>query len=257
RLEEMGMRAKYPIVLGRMEEISAEAKLLIGLCYEICFLVKSSGDWLQLCVGLRELLRFVYHLARFRLCWLRFGLQCHCDQIGWKRILVRRTDLPIKDAWRGKQMRLVMTSNGNDRNGRRGRIRGVTENLSTPCGDNKKRWMAELRIQKAAIRDWRPADQVKVWSCLQKLAEEEGEENHRLDNPFNICSSCSWGSIIANRLGKVRLLQRIKDYWIVEAVTRISRIGSNFLERSESLAVGMVTVCDLTISNVAYNSDYL
>ncbi|KAI8446080.1 hypothetical protein BY996DRAFT_6423092 [Phakopsora pachyrhizi] len=40
RLEEMGMRAKYPIVLGRMEEISAEAKLLIGLCYKICFLVK-------------------------------------------------------------------------------------------------------------------------------------------------------------------------------------------------------------------------
>ncbi|KAI8444123.1 hypothetical protein BY996DRAFT_6528433 [Phakopsora pachyrhizi] len=188
------MRAKYPIVLGQMEEISAEAKLLIGLCYEICFLVKELRRLVATCMantrqtvcGLRELLRFVYHLAGFRLCRLR---SCHCDQIGWKRILVRRTDLPIKDArqWRGKQMRLVMTSNGNDRMGGGAGSgdtpsKGWLNTLALGCLiDCQPRWMAELRIQKAAIRDLRPADRVKVWSCLQKLAEEEGEENHRAD----------------------------------------------------------------------------
>ncbi|KAI8450461.1 hypothetical protein BY996DRAFT_6556809 [Phakopsora pachyrhizi] len=196
------MRAKYPIVLGQMEEISAEAKLLIGLCYEICFLVKELRQLVATVCGLRELLRFVYHLAGFRLCRLRsVQRRCHCDQIGWKRILVRRTDLPIKDArqWRGKQMRLVMTSNGTEMTEwEEGPDQGSDQKSSMPCGtirralalgcliDCQPRWMAELRIQKAAIRDWRPADRVKVWSCLQKLAEEEGEENHRLDNPFNI-----------------------------------------------------------------------
>ncbi|KAI8453686.1 hypothetical protein BY996DRAFT_6568537 [Phakopsora pachyrhizi] len=161
RLEEMGMRAKYPIVLGRMEEISAEAKLLIGLCYEICFLVKELRQLVATVCGLRELLRFVYHLAGFRLCWLRMEGEAEEDERSGS----------CQRQWRGKQMRLVMTSNGNDGMG---------------GGAGSGEWMAELRIQKAAIRDWQPADWVKVWSCLQKLAEEEGEENHRLDNPFNI-----------------------------------------------------------------------
>ncbi|KAI8448782.1 hypothetical protein BY996DRAFT_6538734 [Phakopsora pachyrhizi] len=182
RLEEMGMRAKYPIVLGRMEEISAEAKVLIGLCYEICFLVKE----------------------------LRRSVACHCDQIGWKRILVRRTDLPIKDArqWRGKQMRLVMTSNGNDRmgggagSGDDTPSKGWLNTLALGCLiDCQPRWMAELRIQKAAIRDWRPADRVKVWS-----SEEEGEENHRLDNPFIIwaCSCALRRSILSEARVQLR-----------------------------------------------------
>ncbi|KAI8450124.1 hypothetical protein BY996DRAFT_6614712 [Phakopsora pachyrhizi] len=146
RLEEMGMRAKYPIVLGRMEEISAEAKLLIGE-----------------------------------------GRMNEAD-------LVRRTDLPIKDAVNDgseaveretdETAEMTEWEEGPDQ----GTIR-----LALGCLiDCQPRWMAELRIQKAegddsvksviAIRDWRPADRVKVWSCLQKLAEEEGEENHRLDN---------------------------------------------------------------------------
>ncbi|KAI8448805.1 hypothetical protein BY996DRAFT_6533748 [Phakopsora pachyrhizi] len=181
------MRAKYPIVLGQMEEISAEAKLLIGLCYEICFLVKELRQLVATVCGLRELLRFVYHLAGFRLCrLLSVQRRCHCDQIGWKRILVRRTDLPIKDArqWRGKQMRLVMTSNGTEMTEwEEGPDQGSDQKSSMPCGtirralalgcliDCQPRWMAELRIQKAAIRDWRPADR------LEELAEEEGEEN--------------------------------------------------------------------------------
>ncbi|KAI8445722.1 hypothetical protein BY996DRAFT_6564627 [Phakopsora pachyrhizi] len=72
--------------------------------------------------------------------------------------------------------------------------------------DCQPRWMAELRIQKAAIRDWRPADRVKVWSCLQKLAEEEGEENHRLDNPFNIwaCSCALRRSILSEARVQLR-----------------------------------------------------
>ncbi|KAI8444298.1 hypothetical protein BY996DRAFT_6437196 [Phakopsora pachyrhizi] len=179
------MRAKYPIVLGQMEEISAEAKLLIGLCYEICFLVKELRQLVATVCGLRELLRFIVSVAV-------------CAEES-SRILVRRTDLPIKDArqWRGKQMRLVMTSNGRMCQAEmteweEGPDQGSDQKSSMPCGtirralalgcliDCQPRWMAELRIQKAAIRDWRPADR------LEELAEEEGEENYRLDNPFNI-----------------------------------------------------------------------
>ncbi|KAI8444898.1 hypothetical protein BY996DRAFT_6512159 [Phakopsora pachyrhizi] len=232
RLEEMGMRAKYPIVLGRMEEISAEAKLLIGLCYEICFLVKELRRLVATVCGLRELLRFVYHLAGFRLCWLRRMNKADLVIDGRSEAVERETD------------------ETDDRMG---------------GGAGSGEWMAELRIQKAAIRDWRPADQVKVWSCLQKLAEEEGEENHRLDNPFNICSSCSWGSINCESIGQggrevavvvhaVFLFKvlRLKVFdlvgWVeviaenLKIIGSLRQIGSNFLERSESLAVGMVTV---------------
>ncbi|KAI8456562.1 hypothetical protein BY996DRAFT_6541185 [Phakopsora pachyrhizi] len=160
-------------LLGQMEEISAEAKLLIGLCYEICFLT--------VC-GLRELLRFVYHLAGFRLCRLR-SVQ--------RRVQSRR----MNKADLGKQMRLVMTSNGNEGMGGGAGSGDDTPSkgwLNTEDSEGCLRGMIEGRIindsvkSVIAIRDWRPADWVKVWSCLQKLAEEEGEENHRLDNPFNI-----------------------------------------------------------------------
>ncbi|CAH7689999.1 hypothetical protein PPACK8108_LOCUS25211 [Phakopsora pachyrhizi] len=40
-----------------------------------------------------------------------------------------------------------------------------------------------------AIQGWRPADWGKEWTQLLKLAEGEGKEDHRLDNPFNICHS--------------------------------------------------------------------
>ncbi|KAI8442794.1 hypothetical protein BY996DRAFT_6520133 [Phakopsora pachyrhizi] len=178
-------------LLGRMEEISAEAKLLIGLCYEICFLVKE----------LRQLVA---------------------------RILVRRTDLPIKDAVKllstilRKQMRLVMTSNGTEmtewEEGPDQRddtpSKGWLNTLALGCLiDCQPRWMAELRIQKAAIRDWGPADWVKVWSCLQKLAEEEGEENHRLDNPFNIWAcSCALRRLI---LSEARVQLRPEEVAVV------------------------------------------
>ncbi|KAI8442907.1 hypothetical protein BY996DRAFT_6482700 [Phakopsora pachyrhizi] len=144
RPEEMGMRAKYPIVLGQMEEISAEAK----------FLIEESS-----------------------------------------RILVSRTDLPIKDAGNDGWSEAVERETDETDDGMGGGAgsgddtpsKGWLNTLALGCLiDCQPRWMAELRIQKAAIGDWRPADWVKVWSCLQKLAEEEGEENHRLDNPFNI-----------------------------------------------------------------------
>ncbi|KAI8448873.1 hypothetical protein BY996DRAFT_6540113 [Phakopsora pachyrhizi] len=109
------------------------------------------------------------------------------------RILVRRTDLPIKDArqWRGNQMRLVMTSNGNDRMGG-----GAGSGDDTPS----KGWLNK------AIRDRYPTDWVKRWSCLQKLAEEEGEENRRLDNPFNIwaCSCALQRSILSEARVQLR-----------------------------------------------------
>ncbi|CAH7686755.1 hypothetical protein PPACK8108_LOCUS21455 [Phakopsora pachyrhizi] len=63
--EEMGMRAKYPIVLGQMEEISAEAKLLIGLCLRNLFL----GQRAQ--------------AINLSITWQVLDRR-HCDQIGWE-----------------------------------------------------------------------------------------------------------------------------------------------------------------------------
>ncbi|KAI8444308.1 hypothetical protein BY996DRAFT_6557655, partial [Phakopsora pachyrhizi] len=187
------------------------------------------------------------------------------------RILVRRTDLPIKDArqWRGNQMRLVMTSNG------RMCQAEMTEWEEGPdqgtLRDNKRDGLTRWLL--VAIRDRYPTDWVKRWSCLQKLAEEEGEENRRLDNPFNIwaCSCALRRSILSEARVQLRAeggrevavvvhavflfkVLRLKVFdlvgWVeviaenLKIIGSLRQIGSNFSERSESLAVGMVTVVD-------------
>ncbi|KAI8443579.1 hypothetical protein BY996DRAFT_6459273 [Phakopsora pachyrhizi] len=104
-------------------------------------------------------------------------------RLGPQRTVLQQVLCSDTRQWRGNQMRLVMTSNGNDRMGGGA---GSGE-------DGLTRWLL------VAIRDRYPTDWVKRWSCLQKLAEEEGEENRRLDNPFNIwaCSCALRRSILS------------------------------------------------------------
>ncbi|KAI8445267.1 hypothetical protein BY996DRAFT_6613713 [Phakopsora pachyrhizi] len=102
--------------------------------------------------------------------------------------------------WRGNQMRLVMTSNGNDRMGG-----GAGSGDDTPSKGWLNRKIIKDSEKLAIVRgdrgnrgnpDRYPTDWVKK---VELLAERRGEENRRLDNPFNIwaCSCALRRSILS------------------------------------------------------------
>ncbi|KAI8446734.1 hypothetical protein BY996DRAFT_6576160 [Phakopsora pachyrhizi] len=179
------MRAKYPIVLGQMEEISAKAKLLIGLCLRNLFLGRRAQA-----IDLSDL----YDKYLTDCVWR------HCDQIGWK-VRGRRMNKVylVIDGWSEAVERETMTKweEGPDEGSR------YAQALALGCLiDCQPRRMAELRIQMAGkiINDSVKSVIVRgdrgnrgnpelvprrSGESLEELAEEEGEENHRLDNAFN------------------------------------------------------------------------
>ncbi|KAI8442765.1 hypothetical protein BY996DRAFT_6548848 [Phakopsora pachyrhizi] len=89
--------------------------------------------------------------------------------------------------WRGNQMRLVMTSNGNDRmGGGAGSGEGDRGNRGNP-GSVPNRLGEKVELLAESMR-------------------EEGEENRRLDNPFNIwaCSCALRRSILSEARVQLR-----------------------------------------------------